>query len=290
MTSNRTPTALEQFYQLQVRWNGADLLPKRPIANFLGGTVADDPDNNQLLITLGGTTISVANLLDPFTQPAVDGNVVAHVSLSTGFSTGTVLYVQGGGFYVVQALPDATHVTLTNTGAFPNVAPGATVTNGVLVIPSGPPPMRVQSADAAITQRQILDIVGATYSDTGTAMRFDIGAAASFGVPIVSSAGTLVLTATRRWGLFIAGDVGTLPLVMPVGLPFLWQHDRIRSTAGLAGAGEFTIQRPGGATYVIEDTENSPTTANSVTVHSDGIKLWYAYDGAGVVRCINQSS
>jgi hypothetical protein len=197
-----------------VRSNGADLLPKRPIVNFLGGSVVDDPANNQILVTLGGVTISVANLIDNFTQPGVGANVVAHVSLSTGFSPGLVLYVQGGGFYVVQSLPDSTHVTLTNSGSFANAAPGATVTNGVLVIPSGPPPMLVQSNDAAITQRSILDIVGAQYTDTGTAMRFVVS---SFGAPVIVS-GSHTMQPGETWAEVHPDDQVAMPTVPVVGV------------------------------------------------------------------------
>jgi hypothetical protein len=52
--SNTTPTALEQFFQFLIRSNGTNLI-KRPIINFLGGTVADDPANNQTNVSLPGS-------------------------------------------------------------------------------------------------------------------------------------------------------------------------------------------------------------------------------------------
>jgi hypothetical protein len=59
-----TPTALEQMFMLRIRLNApvGTLItdptpydqPRRPVVNLLGGTYADDPVNNQGVITLGG--------------------------------------------------------------------------------------------------------------------------------------------------------------------------------------------------------------------------------------------
>lgn len=165
MTTNRTPTALEKFFMLLIRQSGTDL-PQRPIANFLGATITDDPINNQTLITVGGVTIAVANLSNNFTQPAIGATVSAQVTSSTVYSVGLDVFINGGGYYEVTAIPDGTHLTLENLGTpIVNVAPSATVVAGPLVIPSGPPNLILEANGSAITQRQTLNFDGFVVTD-----------------------------------------------------------------------------------------------------------------------------
>lgn len=74
-----------------------------------------------------------------FTVPAVSANVNVEVADSTWMGVGQPIFVQfaGSGFEVVSK-PDSTHVTLMNTGATDNVAPG-TVIPATTLTPGGIP-------------------------------------------------------------------------------------------------------------------------------------------------------
>jgi hypothetical protein len=132
------PTALEQFFELQLVDQAGVIYTKRPILKMLAGTVADDAANNQTLYTPGGAS-AFATLVDDFTQPAVSANVTAHVTSDAWTGPGAYVFVVVGGVYQVASITDSTHAVLTNTGATGNASPGATVTAGSLVTPSGPP-------------------------------------------------------------------------------------------------------------------------------------------------------
>lgn len=132
------PTALEQFFELQLVDSAGVLYTKRPILKLLSGTVADDPANNQTLYTPGGAS-AFSTLLANFTQPAANANVTANVTSDAWMGVGAYVFVVGGGVYQVVSITDSTHVVLQNTGASSNASPGATVPLGSLVTPSGPP-------------------------------------------------------------------------------------------------------------------------------------------------------
>lgn len=74
-----------------------------------------------------------------FTQPAVSATVVASVANSTWIALNQNVYVAGGGYYKATALPSSAQVTLQNLGVTGNAAPGATVSNGSKLSPSGAP-------------------------------------------------------------------------------------------------------------------------------------------------------
>ena len=251
MSSNRTPTALEQFFMMLIRSNGTDL-PKRPIANFLGGSIADDPVNDQTLITLGGILVSVANLTANFTQPAVGSLASAVVSLSSGYDLGVTVFVRGGGFYTVTAIPDSIHLTLLNTGAKGNVAPASTVTAGPLVIPTGPPSTLIQNNGTPVTMRGTLDLVGLTYADDSAGDRMIFTAEPpDLPAPGAPIAAAVTLTATDRWRLFTVGTA-SYTISQPnavAGRDLDLQHDGV---GDLSGAFTTTFSN-GGSAYWIED-------------------------------------
>lgn len=84
-------------------------------------------------------TVTSAN----FTQPAEGATVIAEVANSVWIAAGQQLYVTGGGYYEVTAVPNITHVTLRNlentaSGLYlGNAAPGVIVGMGAKVSPGG---------------------------------------------------------------------------------------------------------------------------------------------------------
>ncbi len=80
-----------------------------------------------------------------FVQPDGSGgtpSVVVEVVDSSWIGAGQIIYVQGGGYYIVTALSDSTHVTLVNledgSGKYSsNLPPGDTISSGSTVSPGG---------------------------------------------------------------------------------------------------------------------------------------------------------
>lgn len=70
--------------------------------------------------------------------PAVSANVTLQVVDSSWMAVGEPVFIQfwGSGFIVV-SIPDATHVTIQNTGNTDNQAPGTPVVVGSMVAPTG---------------------------------------------------------------------------------------------------------------------------------------------------------
>lgn len=83
-------------------------------------------------------------LTSAFTVPAELASATALVSDSSWMTPGQVVYMQGAGWFEVNALPDSHSATLTNledaaTEAYlGNVAPGTVIAVGNKVVPSGP--------------------------------------------------------------------------------------------------------------------------------------------------------
>jgi hypothetical protein len=160
--------------------------------------------------------------------------------------------------------------------------------------PPGPPgsgSLTIESNDGIITQRPILDLVGLTYTDTGTAMRFAVPQP-GFGTPVSSVAGVGALGVGQFWGLFIAGDVWTFPQTPLVGVEILMMHDTIRSLATIASG--VTFQRFSGTSYTIEQPDGHlsggvPVVASSVLGFTDRARYRWAFDGGspGVYRCVS---
>lgn len=72
-----------------------------------------------------------------FTQPAVGATAPAAVVSSGPFIVGEDAFLEGGGYYLVTAIPDATHVTLQNRGYTANSAPGTVIAIGSRLAPTG---------------------------------------------------------------------------------------------------------------------------------------------------------
>jgi hypothetical protein len=131
---------------------------------------------------------------------------------------------------------------------------------------------------------------GVAYGYKGSVIApFNYTPPASSGAAVISTAGgVLVLTPTSpTWILFIAGDVITLPNPMLVGKTYEFTHDIRRSAATLT-TNPATVQRPGGATYTIEDPQNIFLAPGAnATFRTDATTYRLRSDGAGVIRCVN---
>src|SRR5262249_43993154 len=68
-----------------------------------------------------------------YVQPAVSSTVGVRGRTTVGLRLGQSHWVDGGGVYLVTAVPDTTNVTLQNTGATGNATPGQTVNAGAAV-------------------------------------------------------------------------------------------------------------------------------------------------------------
>lgn len=72
-----------------------------------------------------------------FVMPALLGSVIVPVLDSTWASVGQALFLQTAGSFGVSAVPDSTHLTLTNLGYSGNVPPATLVATSQKVSPAG---------------------------------------------------------------------------------------------------------------------------------------------------------
>lgn len=76
-------------------------------------------------------------LTDGYVQPAVDSTVTIEVESSDLFAIGLDVFVETGGYYLVTAKPDATHLTIQNRGYTANAAPTTNIPTSARVVPAG---------------------------------------------------------------------------------------------------------------------------------------------------------
>lgn len=76
-------------------------------------------------------------LSSAFTQPAVSATSIAVVVSSDWAVVGEDVFLEGGGYYLVTAIPDSTHVTLQNRGYTANSVPGTIIPISSALSPSG---------------------------------------------------------------------------------------------------------------------------------------------------------
>jgi microcystin-dependent protein len=76
-------------------------------------------------------------LTNSFVQPNIGNNVNVPVVNSSFIAPGSILYIQSGGYYIVQSVPNLQNLTVQNPGYTGNAVPGATVLNNSLVTPGG---------------------------------------------------------------------------------------------------------------------------------------------------------
>lgn len=72
-----------------------------------------------------------------FVQPAVNATVNIEVANSGIAALGVDVFVEGGGYYEVTAIPDPTHITLENLGYNANSAPASVIPNAARVVIAG---------------------------------------------------------------------------------------------------------------------------------------------------------
>ena len=72
-----------------------------------------------------------------FVQPGVGATIIATVGSSGWAVIGEDAVLEGGGYYLVTAIPDATHITLQNRGYAGAASPGAPIAIGSRLAPSG---------------------------------------------------------------------------------------------------------------------------------------------------------
>ena len=93
---------------------------------------------------------------DSYIQPAPLGSVTVSVRFSAWISVGQMIFVAGGGYYEVLAVPSDTTVLIQNRGCADNAVEGATVATNATVSPSGVPGNSAYGLywdfDTAITQ------------------------------------------------------------------------------------------------------------------------------------------
>lgn len=115
------------------------------------------------------------------------------------------------------------------------------------------------------------------------------------GVPVSTTGGGLTLTSGTPSIviLFVAGDVITLPAALVPGIVITFKHDtqRVIPLVPLEGStpGPAKIQRPGGATFTIEDPQDGSLAAASfVTLRESGGTYPFVFDGGtpGVFRSL----
>jgi len=118
------------------------------------------------------------------------------------------------------------------------------------------------------------------------------------GLPISTAGGGVTLTSGTPSivVLFVAGDVITLPATLVPGIVITFKHDTQRviplvplEGAAGPGVGPAKIQRPGGATYTIEDPQDGSLAAASfVTLRESGGTYPFVFDGGtpGVFRSL----
>lgn len=82
---------------------------------------------------INATTLTTAS----FIQPAVDSTVSVEVVVSSWVSNGQIVFVQGGGDYMVDSVPDSTHMVLKNLGYPNNSVPTTVVPTDSSVSASG---------------------------------------------------------------------------------------------------------------------------------------------------------
>lgn len=98
----------------------------------VGGT-----SNTITVANFGGFPSNTTNTTASFVQPAVLANVTISVVSTTGFTVGETVYIVGGGTYTISSIVPTTSMTVTNTGAQGNFAPGVIVPKSAAVSPPG---------------------------------------------------------------------------------------------------------------------------------------------------------
>lgn len=125
-------------------------MPNKKITELPVSTTPD-PDDLFAVVVDGVTSgVAISDVLalgssgyatvttDDFVQPAVDAEVTVDVQATVALAATQTVYVEGGGYYLVDAVLGDTSVSLTNLGYDGNAAPSSVISAGAAVSGSGP--------------------------------------------------------------------------------------------------------------------------------------------------------
>jgi hypothetical protein len=104
-----------------------------------------------------GASWGLTHTTATYVQPASGATVSIAVADSSGLAPGGEIFVVGGGFYTVIAVPDGTHATVLNTGTAQNAAPTSVVAQPAAVTAVFAVPVIVHQNAAASAARVMLD-------------------------------------------------------------------------------------------------------------------------------------
>lgn len=112
-----------------------------------------------------------------FVQPAVNATVNIAVANSGIAALGVDMFVEGGGYYEVTAIPDSTHITLENLGYTANAAPAAVIANASRVVVAGEKGLTgvVDANGALLVANDLSDLNDVSIARTNLGMN-DVGA------------------------------------------------------------------------------------------------------------------
>jgi hypothetical protein len=88
-----------------------------------------------------GATGGIANpigTIGNFNQPTVGNMITIGIDTTDAFSAGETIFIQNGGYYLVDFINGPNTMTIMNLGYLGNVSPGVVVPDGSLVTASGP--------------------------------------------------------------------------------------------------------------------------------------------------------
>jgi hypothetical protein len=117
----------------------------------------------------GGAGLNAFTTLSAnFIQPAINATVTVNVGSTTWMATGQGIFIQGGGYYTISSIADATHAVVTNFGGSANPAAGSTITGSGTqnVTPAGTPGVAGSSSYTTTTASFVMPGVASSVTVT----------------------------------------------------------------------------------------------------------------------------
>lgn len=158
----------------------------------------------------GNATSSFSNIVTSFVQPACDTATIITLQSTAWIAPGMVIYIQGGGYYIVSMVIDGTMVNVVNPCFINNTISGTTVPSGGIVTPGGqqgppglPGPANFQFGDCNYTTPNITCNPSVTFlcleqqilyncNNSGWFMFFQLGAAVQGGNAYSNTIGAFI--------------------------------------------------------------------------------------------------
>ena len=210
-------------------------------------------------------TSSTTTTTASYVQPAVGSTVSVAVLSSAALIVGAYVYVAGGGYYVVTAVPDATHATLRNPSpVVPNqTAAGATVATSALIGVAGPPGPLLANYTAFDANHvyawSLGDVAGTTtVHNEGSGATADLAVTgATFGVPWTGTpSGTVAqfvsTSSNKLLGTSTALTMPTFPLTV----------ECVFQPQGSVAATQFLFEKFGVFGFSLDSLKNVVATIN----------------------------